>query len=204
MCSQRARAPRDAASSSPASIRRGNGRHPSADRHRLARPPARRISPNRAGFPIYARMMTRTAAGLSARGMIDAAFYGVLVVAAVFGAIALIAAPTAVDLIRLPVYAALGAAAGWADSRRTRHPIFPRIAQHTRAAVTFGAGIMPCVLSIEKLQDLGWDQPALGTTLFAGGCLSVAWHVAARRRVARRRRAQSPTDQREAEPVRQR
>ncbi|MFE3173071.1 hypothetical protein ACFXI3_15675 [Amycolatopsis sp. NPDC059235] len=144
--------------------------------------------------------MTRIAAGLSARGMVDAAFYGVLLVAAVFGAIALIAAPAAVDLIRLPVYAALGAAVGWADSRRTRHPIFPRIAQHTRAAVVFGAGIVPCVLSIAKVQDLGWDQPVLGTTLFVGGCSSIAWRVAARRRLARRR-AHSRTERREAEPV---
>lgn len=132
--------------------------------------------------------------------MIDAAFYGVLLVTAVFGAIALIAAPAAVDLIRLPVYAALGAAAGWADSRRTRHPIFPRITRHRRAAVILGAGIVPCVLSIAKFQDLGWDQPALGSTLFLGGSLSIAWHVAARRRAARRR-AHSPAEQREAQPV---
>ncbi|WP_116200876.1 hypothetical protein [Amycolatopsis circi] len=132
--------------------------------------------------------------------MIDAAFYGVLLVAAVFGAIALIAAPTAVDLIRLPVYAVLGAAAGWADSRRKRHPIFPRITHHTRTAVIFGAGSVPCILSIEKVQDLGWDQPVLGTTLFVGGCLSIAWRVAARRRLARRK-AHSRTERREAEPV---
>ncbi|WP_337822285.1 hypothetical protein [Amycolatopsis sp. A1MSW2902] len=131
--------------------------------------------------------MARIVPGLSARELSLASAFGLYVTAAPLGAVALIAAPTAVDAIRLPVYAGLGVVVGFLCSRRSRQRAAAPGRGNTRPYLVAHALAMPCALSFAKFHDLGWDDPRLGGVLFTGAGLSVLLRALARRRVIHRR-----------------
>lgn len=155
-------------------------------RSRYARP---QISPSRGRISAYPRVMARIAPGLPAREWLLAGAFGLYVTVAPFGAVALVAAPTAVDAARVPIYAAIGMLVGVLHASRSRRRATPAGRSTTRALVVAHALALPCALSFAKLHDLGWDDPHLGGVLFVGGSLSVLWRVIVHRRATRHRTA---------------
>lgn len=131
--------------------------------------------------------MARIAPGLSAREWLLAGAFGLYLTAAPLGAIALIAAPTAVDAVRIPIYAAIGMLVGFFCGRRSQRRTAGPGRPSRRSHVVIHGVALPCALSFAKFHDLGWDDPRLGGVLFLGGGLSVLCRVLVHRRLARRR-----------------
>ncbi|MER6898026.1 hypothetical protein [Amycolatopsis sp. NPDC000740] len=115
--------------------------------------------------------------------------FGLYLTAAPLGAVALVAAPTAVDAVRVPIYAALGMLIGFVHDRQSRRRATPKGRSTARTLVVTHALALPCALSFSKVHDLGWDEPHLGGVLFLGASITVLLSAVIKRRAARQRGA---------------